>query len=303
LALWRFVRASLWAYISNIQAIGYESDTGTKTANSFEEKCIAFLTTLFPDQQPSLQAQQPSLQVQQPSLQVQQPSLQKQWQWPDLEDSEVRKAIFTPSTKKAPGPDRINFILLRKAYTISPEVFNLLYKALFKQGYHPKCWREAIGITLPKPGKPNYTIPKAYRVIALLNASGKVLERIYSVRLGYLAQTTDLLHSSQLGGRKQRSAIDTVLLLLHNIQQQQQKSKGAFDNVSKAQLLQVIQDLNLPLYNWVSWFMTDRKIKLAFNGQIQQQSANISIGIPQGSPISPILFLLYVRKKVADRGL
>ena len=50
--------------------------------------------------------------------------------------------------------------------------------------------------------KPNYSTPKAYRVIALLNALGKVLERIYAVRLSYLAQTTDLLYLSQLRGQK-----------------------------------------------------------------------------------------------------
>ena len=61
-----------------------------------------------------------------------------------------------------------------------------------------------MGVILPKPGKKKskYATPKAYRVIALLNALGKVLERIYVIRLGYLAQTTDLLHPSQLGGRK-----------------------------------------------------------------------------------------------------
>ena len=73
----------------------------------------------------------------------------------------------------------------------------------------------------PRKKKSEYATLKAYRVIALLNALGKVLERIYAVRLGYLAQTTDLLHLSQLGDRKQRLATDAVLLLLHHVQQQQ----------------------------------------------------------------------------------
>ncbi len=42
--------------------------------------------------------------------------------------------------------------------------------------------------------KPNYLVPKAYRVIALLNCLGKVLERILAQRLSYLAKTTHLLH-------------------------------------------------------------------------------------------------------------
>ena len=89
--------------------------------------------------------------------------------------------------RKALGLDQITFLLLRKAYTAALVVFNTLYQTLFSIGYHLTCWREVIGVILLKPGKPDYSIPKAYRVIALLNALGKVLERIYSIRLGYLA--------------------------------------------------------------------------------------------------------------------
>ena len=64
----------------------------------------------------------------------------------------------------------------------------------------------------------NYSLPKAYRFISLLNCLGKTLEKIFATRLGYLANTTSLLQDLQLGGRKQQSTIDAVLLLLNNIQ-------------------------------------------------------------------------------------
>ena len=199
------------ACISTIQALTYESSASQKTAYSFEEKCTALLTTLFPtaNQQGDLQASlQEDLQEDlradlqagpQASLQ---PNLQARWEWPELEDQEIKNAILTPSIRKAPGPDQITCLLLRKAYMAALVVFNSLYRTLFNIGYHPACWREAVGVILPKPGKPDYSTPKAYRVIALLNALGKTLERVYAVRLGYLAQTTNLLYPSQVGGRK-----------------------------------------------------------------------------------------------------
>jgi hypothetical protein len=175
-----------------------------------------------------------------------------------VQDSEIQQAFFTPSTRKAPGPDRLTFAILRQVYTVSPLFFNCFFKALFQIGYHPKLWRTGVGIILPKLNKPDYSVPKAYRIITLLNGLGKILERIVAVRLGYLANTTDLLYPSQIGGRKQRSAIDIALLLLHFVESQQRISskwvtsslfldiKGAFDHVSKATLIQTLTELRLP---------------------------------------------------------
>ena len=120
-------------------------------------------------------------------------------------------------------------------------------------GYHPKCWKQATGAILKKPGKPDYSAPKAYRVIALLNCLGKVSERILAQRLGYLAETTTLLHPTQIGGRLKKSAIDAALLLTNEVEVnklQKRKTttlfldvKGTFDHVAKNQLLTILQQL------------------------------------------------------------
>ena len=52
-----------------------------------------------------------------------------------------------------------------------------------------------------KAGKPDYSIPKAYRIIALLNCLGKVAERVIAKRLGALAEITNMIHPTQMGGR------------------------------------------------------------------------------------------------------
>lgn len=72
--------------------------------------------------------------------------------------------------------------------------------------------------------------------------------------------------------------------------------KGAFDHVAKNQLLAILQKLRLPtsLIAWVSSFLKDRLLRLSFNNQTEEFSS-INTGIPQGSPISPILFLIYIR--------
>ena len=127
-----------------------------------------------------------------------------------------------------------------------------------------------------------------------------------ATRLSYWAETINLLYSEQMGGRKQRSAIDAAMCLTHDIQLANNNNKvlsallldvkGAFDHVSLNQLLKVMKKLHLPqtVLRWVQCFLTDRRITLAFDGE-RNQSERVNSGIPQGSPISSILFLIYIR--------
>ena len=97
--------------------------------------------------------------------------------------------------------------------------------------------------------------------------------------LAYLAETQDILHPEQVGGRKKRLAVDAALLLLHDIEMRKSNRvvmfaimldiKGAFENVSREHLLKTIYDLGLPkqYQRWVSHFMTGRGVALAFDNE------------------------------------
>src|SRR5215469_3636034 len=109
-----------------------------------------------------------------------------------------------------------------------------------------------------------------------------------------------------MGSRPKKSTIDSVLSLVHDIQMAKHRKKktstifldvkGAFDHVSVYQLLRICNRLGLPrsLIKWIYSFLSNRKVLLAFDGE-SSQTMPINIGIPQGSPISPILFAIYVR--------
>lgn len=167
---------------------------------------------------------------------------------------------------------------------------------------------------MKKPSKPDYSQPKAYRIISLLNCLGKISERIIAKRLGYLAKVSNLLDSSQIGGRLKKSAIDAALLLTNEVEVNRQKGlktstlfldvKCAFDHVSRNRLLQILQKQKLPtsLILWVSSFLSKRRIRLAFDGQLES-FRDIETGIPQGSPISPILFLIYIRELFKSKAV
>ena len=71
--------------------------------------------------------------------------------------------------------------------------------------------------------------------------------------------------------------------------------KGAFDHVSKQQLLTRMIELGIngDLVTWTGSFLTGRKVQLVIDGH-DNKERNIETGIPQGSPVSPILFLIYI---------
>jgi len=72
--------------------------------------------------------------------------------------------------------------------------------------------------------------------------------------------------------------------------------KGAFDNVSKERLINTMKNLGVPsnIINWTDSFTTDRHVALSFDNE-KDEMKPVDTGIPQRSPISLILFLLYLR--------
>ncbi len=293
-------RAMKYANGSKIKRMPQIKDSTGRAQSTFEGKCKAFRTVLF---QPPPVAEEPNWDNYESD---------PVWKWPTLTNCELQYACSAKIQSKSPGPDGITQEIITKAYEAIPDTFQEIYSTLTSVGYHPQCWRQATGAILPKADKPNYSIPKAYRIITLLNCLGKVSERIIAHRLGYLAETTNLLHDTQMGGRMKRSAIDAALLLKNEVQTNKRAKlktstlfmdvKGAYDHVARQQLLRVLQQLGLPicLIAWVLTFLIGRQLRLAFDGQTQEFSPNKS-GVPQGSPVSPILFLIYIRNLFKSR--
>jgi ribonuclease HI len=269
--------------------------------DTFQGKCDTFRDTLFPT--PPV-APEPVWDNYAPG----------NWNWPSLTMAELDSACSATIKGKTPGPDAITQDIIRHAYSAVPDMFYKVYSTLLDIGHHPQCWKQATGVILKKPAKRDDSDPKSYRVISLLNCLGKVSERIFAQRLSHLAEMTELLHPTQVGGRLKKSAIDAALLLYNEVETNRRLKrktstlfmdvKGAFDHVAKNQLLGILHRLLLPvsLIAWVSSFLSNRLLRLSFDGQTEEFRP-IDTGIPQGSPISPILFLIYIRELFPSRAV
>ena len=285
----------------------------TEKAISFNDKCKIFLNTLLPANSDNMtESIDPAyFAVNDTNLSEFCPesysSNESKWKWPKLTINELENAIFSSSTKKAAGSDKINFLIIQKAYSIIPQLFYQLYSKLIEVGFHPECWKEEIGVILKKPNRENSN-PKSYRLVSLLNCLGKIAEKLIAERLAFYAETTDLLYNDQIGARKQRSAIDAAISIVSEIELNKHKKKlssmllmdirGAFPNMNRAQLLKTCCKLKLPraCISWIHSFCHSRLMKLAFDGEIMKKTVTIYTGVPQGSPVSPILFLIYINQ-------
>lgn len=185
----------------------------------------------------------------------------------------------------------------------SVRIISLIRQCL-RQGYHPYAWRTAKGV-LRKPNKIDYTQVKSYRVISLLNCLEKVAEKVVAELLADWCERNNVLHQGQMGGRKQRSCIDAVARVINRVEQAWDHGKvaalllmdvkGAFDHVSRGYLLRRLKEVGIDgsIVEWVRSFMTDRRLQLVIDG-ICGNEAEVVSGIPQGSPVSPILFTIYL---------
>ena len=220
---------------------------------------------------------------------------------PDIHPDRIRFGEVTDilgkvNTRKACGPDHITNKTIRQ---------DLLNICVF-HGYHPRAWKRAWALMAHKPSK-RRSDPCSYRPISLLCCLSKVFEAIMTKRLMSWAENTDKLPTEQSGFRKHHSTNDKLFQLTQAVCQAQRLSnrvgaifldiEKAFNRVWQNGLRYELLHMNAPalLLRWISSFLRDRTVKVRILGHTSREIA-INYGVPQGSPISPLLFLLYMSK-------
>ncbi|KAI9037099.1 putative RNA-directed DNA polymerase from transposon X-element, partial [Aspergillus affinis] len=262
-------------------------------AETAEQKVEAFRKAFFPEPPPADLSDIPTARI------------PPQIDFPDLTEHEVLRCIRRAPPDKAPGPDGIP----NKVWHWLGEVSSFLaaltqiFNACLRLGHNPEYFQQSTTVVLRKAAPRDYRIAKSYRPIALLNTLGKILEAVATVRIAWALEERNLLPRSHLGGRRGISVDHLIQLLLDQIFENWGKGRkvsmllldvaGAFDNVSHIRLLHNLRMIGLDFFaGWLKSFLSNRSTRLQLPGYLSNLISTPT-GIPQGSPISPILFLLF----------
>ena len=221
--------------------------------------------------------------------------------------TELSTAICKLSSSTASGPDQIAYPLLKHL----PEPAQLLLLSLFNRSWYshifPSCWKLTTIIPIHKPGKPTSS-PSSFRPISLTSCISKLFERLILSRLTFYLDSNHLLSTCQAGFCPGRSSLDRILTLSQSIWDGFQKKKPpdrtilasvdfskAFNSVWHSALFNKLLSLKLPpcFVLWVRSFFSDRRAKVLVGGS-RSCSFCIRRGVPQGSIVGPILFILFV---------
>ena len=224
---------------------------------------------------------------------------------PHLRTDERAPALSKCSPTSARGLDGIPYSTWTQVNKINPSILLQILAPLVLLGYHPVSLKGSKSVVLDKPGKPSYESPSSFRIIVVILAFSNFLERIMAARLLMGAGLRGLLHTKQCSSLPRLSTYDACLTVTNDVKPLQSSRlivsspfldlKAGFANVDNNTLARILREGGIYFYlvSWVSSFLGERSCTLIFHGALGT-SAPGNIGVPQGSPISPLQFLPYV---------
>lgn len=233
------------------------------------------------------------------------------WTEPEQEDIVIRTTSpkevsdeikININPKKAPGFDLITGEVLKQLPRKAIVKLTNLINASFRLKYVPKMWKVADVIMIPKPGKPPHDVT-SYRPISLLPVISKLYEKLLLKRLKPIIDERNLIPCHQFGFRESHSTIDQVHRITNVIEKSLEEKKvcstvfldvaQAFDKVWHEGLFHKLNLLLPRQYSQIlQSYLSERYFRIK-QDDAYSELKEIRAGVPQGSVLGPVLYLLY----------
>ena len=173
----------------------------------------------------------------------------------------------------------------------------------FLTGEYPDLLKQVKVIPIHKGGSSQDI--NNYRPISLLSIFDKIIEKLIHKRLYTFLEDHNILYENQFGFQKNNSTVYALMQITERIKTTIGSGKfgcsifvdlkKAFDTVNHEILLNKLEHYGIrdTELNWFRTYLTDRKQFVSFNEQSSELLEN-NFGVPQGSVLGPLLFLLYI---------
>ena len=280
--------------VNKLSSASYESTNAADIANTFNKHFVEMDPNLAADVPPPTNSK---------SAADYMPIITSSFEICSIEPNDVLELIQKLNVRKAPGLDKVSNKLLKIAapyiYKSLADIFNLSIQT----STFPKQWKVAVVLPLHKSGVDDEV--NNYRPISFLSTIARLFERLMYGQLYSYLQRYEIINIRQSGFRSLHSTITALLDMTNqwclDIDRGLMNGvifldlKKAFDTIDHNILFMKLDRYGLAK-NCVKWFisyLSDRTQICHVNGAYSKKEF-IKCGVPQGSILGPVLFLLYI---------
>ena len=215
----------------------------------------------------------------------------------------VVSKINNMKENKSPGVDGISPKILKETVEQISTPLAHVFNMSLKEGIVPFEWKEANIIPLFKKGSRNKSVN--YRPVSLTSVICKLLETIIRDHMMDFLIKHKLINPSQHGFLKAKSCLTNLLCFLEEITKWVDDGspvdviyldfQKAFDKVPHQRLISKLKSHGMgnSIINWIEHWLKDRRQRVVVDGEVTSWKSVLS-GVPQGSVLGPILFLVYI---------
>lgn len=221
----------------------------------------------------------------------------------DISEKDICDIINNLKDDTAAGHDKVNVKLLKSICTSIVHPLMYIFNLSIKNCVFPETFKKAIVIPLYKNGSQNEL--NNYRPISMLCNFSKILEKIIKTRLITYLEKNKLLSNNQFGfrpGLSSEDALYNVTKYISNALDNKKKALAifldltkAFDTVNHDKLINILPSFGIKSNSlkWIMSYLKNRTQIVNINGTLGDKK-KITCGVPQGSVLGPIFFILYI---------